>query len=127
MTAFAALSLQNAAAAAISFGPVGIDPQGVARWMTSTEASYDARRLATMSVTPPKNGSSVARTKLRVAIPVMDAIDTTKKIGESYANIEFVISKLASDTVRADLQAFAKNLIAHAATTAAITNFEGQY
>lgn len=127
MTAFAALSLANNAAVAVSFNPVGIDSSGVAKWMTISESALDARRVVTQSVTLPKNGSSVVRVKERVAIPVMDAVDTSKKTAESYVNIEFVLAKQASSTDRLDLQAFAKNLIAHAASTAAITNFESQY
>jgi hypothetical protein len=127
MTAFAVLSLANNATTAIAFNPVGIDASGVARWMTTSEASLDARRGATMSVGLPKNGSNVVRVKQRVAIPVMDTVDTTKKVAEAYVNIEFVLPKQASDTVRLDLRAFAANFISHAATTAAVTNFESQY
>lgn len=127
MTAFAVLSLANTAMTAIAFNPVGIDSSGVARWMTTSETSLDARRSATMSVGLPKNGSNVVRVKQRVAIPVMDTVDTTKKVAEAYVNIEFVLPKQASDTVRLDLRAFAKNFVDHAATTAAVTNFESQY
>jgi len=127
MTAFASLTLPNNAAANQTFGPSGIDQKGVAKWMTTSEASLDARRTVTMSVTLPKNGSSVVRVKQRVAIPIMDAVDTTKKIAEAYANIELVLPKQATSTNRLDLRKYAEKLIADAVTTAAVTDFESIY
>jgi hypothetical protein len=111
----------------VSFNPVGIDSNGVARWMTITEPSLDARNSASMSVSLPKNGSTVTRIKTRVVIPVMDAVDATKKIAEAYVDMVFVLPKQASETNRLDLRAFAKNFLAHAAITAAVSNYESQY
>lgn len=127
MTAFAALSLLNNAAVAQTFVPVGIDSAGVAKWMTTTETVFDARRQATMLTTLPKNGSNVFRLKQRVVIPVMDTVDPTKKIAEAYVNIEFVIPKQANTTQRLDLRAYADEFVKNAVSTAAITNFEGIY
>lgn len=127
MTAFAALSLLNNAAVAQSFAPVGIDPSGVAKWMTTSEAVYDARRQATMLTTLPKNGSNVFRMKQKVVIPVMDIIDISKKVAEAYVNVEFVIPKQANLTQRLDLRAYADEFVKNAVSTAAITNFEGIY
>jgi len=127
MSAFAALTLPNNAAANQTFSPSGIDPKGVATWRTTSEASLDARRSATMSVTLPKNGSPVVRVKQRVTIPVMDSVDATKKIGESYANVEFVLHKQATATNRLDLRKFIEKFVADAVTTAAVTDFEGIY
>jgi hypothetical protein len=128
MTALAALSLNDGQATPVAtvFSPVAIDSSGVAKWLAPA-ASFDARRSATLSVGLPKNGSSVIRVKTRFLIPVMDAVDTTKRIGDSYANLEVVISKLASTQDRKDLQAYVKNALANAAFTAAIVDFEGQY
>lgn len=126
MTAFAALSLANNAAVAQSFTPQSIDSAGVARWL-DTQSIYDAKKTVTMSVSLPKGKSSVARVKQKIVIPVMDAVDTTKKIGESYAYVELVYAKQASQTDRLDLRAYAKNLLADATTTAASTSLEGIY
>lgn len=127
MSAFATLSLQNEAAVAQSFAPAGIDPQGVAKWMTNTETVFDARRVATMSLSLPKNGSSVVRLKQKVLIPIMDTVDTTKKIGEAYALVELVMPKTASTTVRLDLRKYADQFLTNAVTTAAVQNFESIY
>lgn len=127
MTAFAALSLLNSAAVAQSFAPVGIDPSGVAKWMTTTETVFDARRTATMLTTLPKNGSNVFRLKQKVLIPVMDLVDPSKRIAEAYVNVEYVIPKQANLTQRLDLRAYADEFVKNAVSTAAITNFEGIY
>lgn len=127
MPAFADLTLPDNAGVDQTFKPNRIDSNGVASWMTVTEASLDARRTVTSSVSMPKNGSPVARVKQRVTIPVMDPVDTSKKIADAYVNVEFVLPKLASGTVRLDLRKFADKLIESAVTTAAIDNFESVY
>lgn len=126
MTAFAALTLPNEAAANQTFNPVGIDPQGVAKWL-GTETILDGKKSVTMSVALPKGGSSVVRVKQRVTIPVMDSVDTTKKIAEAYADIVMVLPKQASVTNRLDLRRYAEKLLENAVTTAAVTDFEAIY
>lgn len=127
MTALASLSLTNNAAVAVVFAPVGRDAVGVTKWMTTDTTIFDGKRVVTMSVTLPKNGSNVVRLKQRVMIPIMDTVDVTKKTAEAYVNIEFVMPKNSSDTVRLDLRKFADTLLTHAATTAAVQYFEDQY
>lgn len=126
MSAFAALSLLNEAAVAQTFNPCNIDSAGVAKWL-GTETLLDAKKVVTMSVSLPKNGSSVVRVKQRVLVPIMDTVDTTKKIGEAYANVELVIPKFASSTVRLDVRKYADQLLINAVTTASISNFESIY
>lgn len=125
MTAFATLTLLNNAAVAQSFNMQSIDREGVANWMTSTEAVFDARRKASLSIKLPKNGSSVIRIKGRVLIPIMDTIDTTKKVGEAYSNVDFVIPKQANQTQRLDLRKYTAELITNAVMTACVDVFEG--
>lgn len=127
MTAFASLSLLNYAAVAQTFVPSVIDASGVAKWITNTESTFDARRVATLSVSTPKNGSKVARAKLRVSLPVMDAVDTTLKVADCYCNVEFVLPKQASLTQRRDLQAAIADFLTDATVVAAVENFESIY
>jgi hypothetical protein len=127
MTAFASLSLQNNAAVAQTFTPNSIDREGVATWLTTSEAVFDARRRASLSVRHPKNGSSVVRIKGRVLIPIMDTIDTTKKVAEAYADVSFVIPKQANQTQRLDLRKYAAELTTNAVMTAAVDLFESVY
>lgn len=126
MPALAALVLQNAAAANVTFNPVSIDSDGVAKWQTA-DSVYDARSHVTHKVRLPLAGGSVARVKQRITIPVMDSVDASKKIGECYVDVEAVMHKQASETIRLNLQAYAETLIAHAITTAAVQNLESVY
>jgi len=123
MSSFAALTLKNNALADVVFNPQSIDPEGVAKWLDANSI-FDAKRSVTMRVSLPKNGGQVARIKQRVMIPVMDSVDTSKKIAEAYINIESVVPKQASEQVRLDLRAFGGNLLDNAVSTAAFTSLE---
>lgn len=125
MSAFATLTLQNNAAANVVFNPSSIS-DGVASWFNSTSV-YDARQKVTLSVKLPKSGSQVARVVGRVTLPIMDSVDTTKKIGEAYANVEFVLPKQMSETQRLDLRKEMDTLIQNAVFTAAIQYLESIY
>lgn len=127
MTAFASLVLNNNAAAAITFSPVGRDTSGVSKWLSTDSTIFDAKKSITMSVSLPKNGSSVIRVKQRVVIPIMDSVVTDKKVAEAYVNVEFVLPKTSTTTNRLDLRKFVDGLVLHAASTAAIQDFEDQY
>lgn len=126
MTAFAALTLQNNAAANVTFNPQSIDSSGVATWFTS-DSVFDAKKKVTMSVSTPKGNGTVSRIKQRVMVPIMDTVDTTKKIGEAYVNIEAVIPKVTSDIIRLDLRKYADTLLTNAVSTAAFQNLEAIY
>lgn len=126
MTAFAALTLKNNALADVAFNPTGIDTKGVATWLDANGV-YDAKSKVTMSVTLPSATSQVIRVKQRVAIPIMDPVNTTLKVAEAYVSIEFVLPKKASLTQRLDLRKHAETLISNAVTTAAATSLEGIY
>ena len=126
MSAFASLSLTNAAAAAVVFNPSSIDSSGVARWLTS-DAIYDSKKAVTMLVSYPKNGGQVCRIKQKIVIPIMDTVDASKKVAEAYVNIESVIPKNASENVRLDLRKFAETLLTNAVSTAAYQHLEGIY
>lgn len=126
MSAFAALTLKNNAAANVVFNPASIDSSGVARWMTA-DAIYDSKKAATMLVTYPKNGSSVCRIKQKIVVPIMDTVDASLKVGEAICNIDVVLPKNCSETTRLDLRSFASELLANAVSTAAFQNLEGIY
>lgn len=125
MTAFAAFTLEDASSQPVAFNPQSTK-DGISKWF-DTNTVYDAKRAITMSLTLPKNGSTVIRSKMKVVIPIMDTIDVSKKVGEAYANIEFVLPKSSALVVREDLRRFAENLLGTAVVTAAVSNFESVY
>lgn len=127
MSAFATLTLQNNAAANVVFNPQSVDSQGVAKWMTSA-TSFDGKQAATLSVRLPKNGqSSVVRVQGKVVIPVMDTVDTTKKVAECVGSFEFLLPKQATETQRLDLRKQIDTFIQNAVVTAAVQNLEAIY
>lgn len=126
MSAFATLTLANATPTNHDFLPIGIDAGNIAKWQKS-ESVFDARPAVTFSVTHPKAGGQVVRIKAKVTLPIMDTTDTSLKLGECIANVEYVLPKRATSTQRLDLNAYTKSLLAHASMTAAVTNLEGIY
>lgn len=126
MSAFATLTLQNNAATNVVFNPQSIDSDGVATYL-SGDAVLDAKKKVTMSVTLPRGGSAVARVKQKIVVPIMDTIDLNKKVAEAYVTIDFVLPKLASETVRLDLRKYADTLLTNAVTTAAVQSLEAIY
>lgn len=126
MPAIAALVLADHSAVNVSFAPVAQTQDGVVTYV-SNESVYDAKRKITWSVSQPKSGSSVARIKGKIVIPVMDTVDTSKKLGEAVLNVEAILPKISSDTHRLDLKAFAVALLSHAVSTAGFTSYEGVY
>lgn len=126
MSAFASLTLQNNAAANVVFTPSAIDKDGVATWY-STGAVLDARPRATLKVTNPKSGSSVARVSGKVVVPVMDTVDTTKKVADIIGTFEFVLPKQATQTNRLDIRKLVDTMITNAIITAAVQDIESIY
>lgn len=126
MSAFAAITLQNNAAANVTFTPQSLDSAGVAKWLSS-DAVLDAKKAITMQVGLPKNGSTVARIKQKIVVPIMDTVDANLKVAEAYVTIEAVIPKLASETIRLDLRKYADTLLTNAVSTAAYQNLEAIY
>jgi len=126
MSAFATLTLKNSANVDVSFVPSAIDQNGVANWMTSA-ASFDAKQKASLAVKLPKNGSSVVRVSGRIMQPVMDAVDTTKRVAEGVANFELILPKQMTETDRLDLRKKLETLLTNAVSTAAVQNFESIY
>lgn len=126
MTAFAALTLKNNAGTDVVFNPLTIDQTGVASWATS-DARFDAKSIVTVSTKTPSARQPKARIKLKVTVPVMDAIDTTKKIDEIIATCEIAIPKNSDSTLRANARKHIETLLAHAVSTTFVTSFEGVY
>lgn len=126
MSAFASLALQNNAAATVTFVPQKIDSNGVAVWMTSN-AVYDGKQKATLSVKLPQNGSTVVRVTGKVTLPIMDTVDTTKKVAECVGTFELLLPKQASQTNRLDIRKELDTFLTNAVVTSAVQDFEAIY
>jgi len=126
MSAFAALSLQNNAAATVTFNPLTIDSSGVASWATS-DAIYDAKSIVTVSTKVPNSKSTKARLKAKVVVPLMDSVNTTLKVDELVINLDMAIPKNMGLTPRLDARKYIDTLVQNALVTAFLTSFEGVY
>lgn len=127
MTAFAAILLDDDGDTPHTFSPSTIDSNGAARLFENGDVPFDGRNALSLSVKLPKNGSQVARVTAKVVVPVMDSIDSTKKVGEVLGNVEFVIPKGATTSHRADLLAFVRNFLADPSVEAAVSELESIY
>lgn len=126
MSAFANLTLQNNAAANVTFVPSNIDKNGVATWYV-TNSVLDARHRASLQVRNPSASSNVARVSARVVIPVMDTVDASKKVADCIGTFEFVLPKQATEANRLDLRKYLDTLMQNAVTTAAVQYIESIY
>lgn len=129
MTAFATISLNDGETTpqSVDFAPSSIDSNGVAHLFAASTDGLDARRQISLGVRLPKNGGPVARVTAKVVIPVMDPNDSSIKLGDSIANVEFVIPKMASVDIRKDLLAFTANFLADASVVASVQELESIY
>lgn len=127
MPAIADVVLADSGTVNRTFVPTDIR-NGIAKWQYAPSGSVlDAYRTITLSHQMPAKGSSVRRAKIRVGLPVMDAVDATKKIGEGVCNIEFVLPKGATDTNLNDLHKFAKNFMANVFVETAVRDAMSPY
>lgn len=127
MTQFATLQLKNDAAIEVPFTVEGINYQtNVAAWVNAG-VSYDASKRVTFSMISPTSRSTRARLRLKVAIPIMDPVLTTRKADELIANVELVLPKSSTLADRKDLRAYIADLLTDAVVTNAVNNFESVY
>lgn len=127
MSAFAALTLVNNAAANVTFNPLALNAStGVASYATNN-AVYDQKSVASLSVTLPSAKSARCKVKGKVIIPIMDIVNTSLKTDEVIGYFEFVLPKTASQTQRLDIRKYLDTMITNAIVTAAVDNFEGIY
>ena len=121
MAAFAALVLNNGTTN-VSIAPSAIQ-EGVAFWRLAGGV-FDAKVVITQSVTMPRGSSQVYRVKQKLVFPVMDTVDTSKKIGEMVQNVEYIIPKASLSADRVKFWNTAKSLSADAVTSAAVQDGE---
>lgn len=126
MTAFAALTLQNNAAANVTFTPGSIDSAGVARWYGQASV-LDARPIVSFKVSNPPKGSNVARVSGKVTIPIMDTVNPQLKAAEMIGSFELVMPKQTTETQRLDLRKMVDTLLQNAVTTAGVQFIESVY
>jgi hypothetical protein len=127
MPAFANISLKNQAAVEVVYTPADIDPtSSVARYL-GAGASFDARPQVTISTSYPKGNSTKVKVKGKIVFPVMDTLDTTKKVDENIGQFEFSMSKSSALLTRQDLRAALADFLVDTTVVTAVENFESVY
>lgn len=127
MPAFAALVLKNNAATNVTFNPLTIDTTtGVASYATA-DANWDAKTIVTASSSTPSGKSSRARQRIKVTLPIMDAIDVTKKIDEVIVDVSISYPRSSTSLQRNDCRAYADSALQSAIATAFASSYEGIY
>lgn len=126
MTAFAAITLQNAVPEDVEFAPSNIDPQGVAH-LYDDEAVFDLRRHLSLGVRLPRNGSTVARITAKVVVPVPDPVDSSKKLGDAIGSVEFVLPKNMTQDQRNEIGALVLSFLQSDEVVAALDTLESIY
>jgi len=127
MSQFTTLVLKDTAGTDVNFLNSRIDyASGVATWL-GVGSTFDGKTKVTFSMTLPSAKTTRARIKVKVAIPIMDPLDATKKVDEIVFNGEYVLPKNSINTSRQLLQAYVISLFGTSVLDRAVFAFEGVY
>lgn len=116
-----------------SFVPVIVDAAGVAMYEDRILGISIGFPKITASVRRPVKGSANYRVVQKITVPVMEVTAPSTSTGiqpaptkayDMRANVEFILPERCTLQDRKDLLAYVKNLLAHATTLSAVTNFE---
>lgn len=126
MSAFAALVIDDRLAVARTFRPLSIDANGVARWAEDASV-YDAKLTAALSIKQPSKDGKVVRVTGKITIPIMDTVDTSKKLGDAVANVEFLLPKISDTGTRSNALALMSSFLASTPVESAVFYSESVY
>lgn len=127
MPAFASVPVAlDSGSTTASLVPSTIDSNGVAKWFQAGDV-LDARLSLTASARNPTKNGSVSRVQVKFVYPIMDTVETTKKIGEMLGTMEFVIPKKASQSQRNQLFYAVKSIAALSVVESAVKSIESVY
>lgn len=144
MPSLATVVINDGAATPVAhtFSPSNPDKNGTNYWYDRSGGIAIGFPEVSLNVREPLSGGKVStadrvyRVKARVVMPVMEVTSPTTATGiqpaptrayELIANVEFVLPERSTLQNRKDILAYAKNLMAHAITTAAVQDLEGVY
>lgn len=127
MTAFIATNLTNYAGDTVSFSAGTIDYNtSVATWFHQG-ASYDASEVMSFSLKVPTSKSSRSRIRAKITVPIMDAVNTTKKVDELIIDCNLSFPKTSTLAQRRDALAYFKSYMATTIMTQAVEANSGVY
>nr|APG77230.1 hypothetical protein [Hubei levi-like virus 7] len=138
MTAIAALTLKDGQATPVNhtFAPVNIDQQGVAKWADRVGGIAVGFPTVSFSMRVPTKASRMYRVTAKVTLPVLEQTSASTATGiqpaptkayDLMCNIEFVLPERSTEAQRKDILAYAKEYLANAVLSSAVTTFESVY
>jgi hypothetical protein len=127
MPALAALSLKNQAGTEVVYSPGGINAATNVVTYIGAGASYDARTQVSFSVVLPRGNATRVRIRGKISVPIMDPVDTTKRVDECIGDFEFSLPKRAALLDRQNLRASLADFLTDATVVAAVENYESVY
>lgn len=127
MPAFATINLKNQAATETAFTPADINPSTKVARFLGAGASYDAKPIVTVSTTLPSGSSTKVRIRGKISLPIMDPVDSTRKIDEVIGTFEFSFPRSSALADRQNCRAFLADLAVDPVIVAAVENYESVY
>lgn len=124
MAAQANLSLNNWAAAAVTYNALYADTDKGAKWADKTQGTLGGyREVFLLMKRPADKFTGVTRVQVKITRPVIDG--TTGALSyQSMSTQEFIIPAKATLAERQELLAAHKNFAAHATLQSAVLDFE---
>lgn len=125
MPALAAITLADSVPANRVFNPSGKD--GSVSMLMTDASVYDAKDQLSVALSRVSANSKVNRLKFRVITPIMDTVDTTKRVAFCQADVSLTLPKEATAVHRADILALVASLTGHATIKTMALNVEDLY
>jgi hypothetical protein len=135
MGTIANLVLTDAAATPVNhtFGPVNVDPNGVAHWADRSGGIALGFPTASMSLREPNKQTRNYKLTLKVVTPVLEVTSPSTSTGiqpaptkayDLLATVEIILPERSSLQQRKDIAAMVRDFIAEGIVTTAIESFE---
>lgn len=138
MSAIAALTLNDGQATPVAhtFSPVRIDQNGVASWADRVGGIALGYPVVSFSMRVPSKTSRVYKLTAKIVAPVLEVTSPATSTGIQPAptkaydltfTCDFILPERSTLAQRKDLLAYAKNYLANAVMTSAVSDFESIY
>lgn len=138
MPAFAAMVLNDGQGTPVAhtFAPVNIDAMGVAKWADRVGGIALGFPTVSLSLRSPSKDSRNYKLTLKVAVPTLEVTSPSTMTGIQpaptlaylpIADVSLTFSERSTLAERKNLNAYLKNMLAHANWTAAVESLETQF
>lgn len=138
MPAFASMIINDGQATPVAhtFNPVTIDAAGVAKWADRSGGIALGFPTASLAIRSPNKDSRNYKVTLKIAVPTLEVTSPSTMTGIQpaptlaylpIADVVLTFNERSTLAERKNLNAYLKNILAHANWTSAIESLETQY